>query len=335
MSVPAGVPTKQSFVYSWSQVSQLPDEPSTFYLEHYIPTEGIVLLHGKYGTYKTPLTVCMAKAIALGEPLFGFETIQAAPILYIEMDSPRKVILPRLKDIGMEIPQGLADFAFCYPGFDIVNKIKSQDNFVTYSTLAEAHASRGYKVVFIDALRPLHNLSAEDSETPTLVYRACAQLFPGAVVVLIHHDRKTKPSPDVSGQEREEMDHESFSGSQAWANHATVAIKVEHANRKRREIRLVHHKSQAGPLQPPLLIRVAERANAFESGTQVKQAEVRKYLEALPASISNHDKDLAIAEHFACSTRTAQRRRLEIESVPPCQTGVAQDSGARNFKLIQ
>lgn len=304
----------------------MPPEPVSFLLEHYIPAQGIVLLHGKYGTYKTPLTVNMAKSIALGLPLWGLETVAAPPVLYIEMDSPRQVVLPRLQSIGLDIPPEAGDFAFCYPGFDVVQPYLNPLNTRIFIELAQAHRKRGYRAVFIDALRGLHTLSADSSETPHQVYRAVAQLFPGAVIILIHHDRKTKFEPGVDARQKQEMDHESFSGSQAWANHATVALKIEHRSKKGRELALIHHKSQAGPLQAPLVLRADETASLFTDAHEATSHQIQRILDALPADCPARLQDEAIAEALGCSTRTARSRRLQIGLGKVSGNEIAQNS---------
>lgn len=308
--------TDDGMVYTWDEVAKMPVVETKFYLEHYVPVEGIVLLYGKYGTYKTPLTVNIAKAIATGQPAFGLESSQASPLLFVELDTPRQVILPRLQLIDLkDVP---ADFAFCYPGFDVISPTSTPWSSQVYCTLAKAHKEKGYKVVIVDALRGIHNLPAEDSSTPPQVYRNLALLFPKAVIMVIHHDRKTKFEKGIGEKDKEEMDHESFSGSQAWINHATVAIKIEHQNKKRKEVRLLHTKSQASELQPPIVLKVSE-GSRFNLASEVNYEQLLAVWRELPVDSTTREKDEAVAQTYGFSVRTAQRRRLDYEKMVEAQ----------------
>jgi hypothetical protein len=302
---------QDKILLSWDETEGIETTEAKFFIDHYIPQEGIVLLYGKYGTYKTPLTVNLAKAIATGQEFLGLETKQASPLLYVELDSPKQVILPRLKQIGLKgVP---ADFAFCFPGFDCVRPNSSPWNSEVYATLSAAHREKKYRVVFIDALRGVHNLPAEASETPHQVYRALSLLFPGAVILVIHHDRKTKFERGIGIDAQEEMEAESFSGSQAWINHATVALKIAHHNKRHRQIVLSHVKSQASELQPPLMVQVQDGAG-FSSVSHITNEGVQTALNQISISATAREKDRAIAEYFGVSERTARNHRLEYDA---------------------
>lgn len=301
---------QDKILLSWDETNLIESTEAKFFIDHYIPQEGIVLLYGKYGTYKTPLTVSLAKAIATGKDFLGLETKQAAPLLYVELDSPKRVILPRLKAIGL---QGVAaDFAFCFPGFDCVKPNSSPWNSEVYATLAAAHKEKEYKVVFIDALRGVHNLPAEASETPHQVYRALSLLFPKAVILVIHHDRKTKFERGIAPEAQDEMEQESFSGSQAWINHATVALKIAHHNKRHRQIVLSHVKSQASELQPPMMVQVTD-GSLFSSVCKITLVGVQLVVEKLAPDSTAREKDRAVAEYFGVSERTARNHRIEYD----------------------
>lgn len=298
--------TPAKTIYTLEEVKAREIEKTKFYLESYIPVSGIVMLYGKFGTYKTPITFAMAKALAAGESLWGLQVMQASPVLYLEADSPEEVILERFKAIAEEGPAIELDVAFQFPGVNVVaagRGIGSPIDKMFYHELFQAHKERDYKVVFVDALRGIHTLDDKESDAPHQVYSALTGLFPGATIVVIHHDRKS------SAEETEDMRTESFSGSQAWINHATVGIKVAHHNRERGEISLHHTKSQASELRENLLLRVEDgfKVSALHQHTLQVVKEVLKAFN----NKSVAEQDELIAKELRCSTRTATRRRLE------------------------
>ena len=292
-------------IYSAQEVLKLQATSHNFWIEPYIPEQGIVLCFGKYGTYKTPLTLSMARCISEGQDFLGLK-VRAGRVLYIEADTPRDVILERAQLTLAGIQSINLDISFDYPGFNIL-KPSDDEEIARIHALQEAHRIKCYNVVFIDSLRCLHSLSDKDSEVVVQVYRKLANMFPSATVVLVHHDRKTKSDDTV------EMMDESFSGSQAWVNHATVGLKVAHHNKQKNEITLRHTKSQASELQAPLLIKVNDGATMATSrpGNLI---EVQEVLTSLPPALGPGDQDRAVAEVLGISHRTARRRRKELEN---------------------
>lgn len=292
----------------FSKVDSLVVPPVKFYLEHYIPTQGIVLLYGRFGSYKTPLTLNMAKALSQGGELWGLPIEKAEPVLYVQCDMPKAPALKRIQELGFGTLPG--DFAFAYPGFDVVNPNSSMESGAVYSQLQAAHKVNQYKVVFIDSLRCIHNLNDHHSETVNRVYQGLARLFPDAVIVLVHHDRKVNPEGlSLEADDKEALMTESFSGSQGWMNHAVVGIKVHKKSRK--EITLIHTKSQAGEQQPNLGILV--EAGIHMDSKPCNVADVAKFLVHVAPGVTQSEKDRLISEHFRVSERTARRRRVECE----------------------
>lgn len=275
-----------------------------WYIENYIPQEGLVLLYGKYGTFKTPITLNMAKAIVLGEELWGLKVTQAEPVLYISADTPPKIITPRLQMLNIGGCEDKLDVSTeSYPGLDVVNLAAQTEEAEKVRDLAATHNKKRYKVVFIDSLRAIHKMDDKESGDVRQVYGVLATIFAGAPIVIIHHDRKS------SKDETEQMKEESFSGSQALLNHATVGIKVEHRDRRRQRVALIHTKSQAGPLQPELMLAVEDEVATVPVPTQVEiEGAIKK---SLDQGLTGRALDKSIAEQLGCSERTARRRRLE------------------------
>lgn len=248
----------------------------------------------------------MAKALATGTDLWGLKVEKVDPVLYIECDMTKESALHRIQKLGFS--GGTGDFFFAYPGFDVVNPNSSSDSADIYLELQALHKRRAYKVVFIDSLRTLHMLPEHSSDTVNRVYSALERLFPGATKVIVHHDRKIVPEiAALTGEEKEAVSVESFSGSQAWGNHAAVGIKVH--KRTTKEISLIHTKSQVGEQQPNLMLHVDE---GIFVQARAGKGDVAAFLATLPGGLTMAEIDRRIAGHFKVGLRTATTRRLEL-----------------------
>ena len=274
-----------------------------------IAGEGITFLHGRWGSFKTPVAYAMGAAVATGRPLWGLPVVKGR-VLFVQVDTPRRVFFERARDLAglygvLDDPTAVYDTFLGYPGLDLL-KAHLGDGTASdkemLRRLKDIHARGRYDLVIIDSLRPLHTRQDSDSDVPPLVYRAVQQTFPGASVLLIHHDRKSQMD------ESEDRARESFSGSQAWANHATIALKIKRTS-DTQEVTLSHSKSQAGPTREDLqLVMVGNYATA--------EVDVIAKLEG--SGLKGRALDLAVAEALGVSARTARRRRL---GPPPAGDG--------------
>ena len=199
------------------------------------------------------------------------------------------------------------DIAPIYPGINFMadSSADPRHNEILGS-LVGAHRKRSYKAVFIDALRGVHQHDDKDSEIPPLVYRRLATLFPGATIVLVHHERKTKP------EATHEPESETFSGSQAWINHATVGIRVT-KQAKHGEILTLHHvKSQASELAHDLRLRIIDgwSVRAAIDASKKEVDEALSMIDGHSPGLKLREKDKMLAEHFHVSERTARGWRI-------------------------
>ena len=304
-------------IYSGPELHGLRYGEMKWYLENYIPEEGIVLVFGKYGTYKTPLTLNMAKAIETGQDeLWGLSVKRASPLLYVSADTPPRIVHPRMIKLGLLNCTGLDVALNAYPGIDVVNLQAATEEARKARELQALHQIKEYKVVFVDSLRAVHNLDDKESSNTRQVYGALAKLFPGAVVVVIHHARKDNPD------ETEDMRDESFSGSQALMNHATVGLRVLMENKRQKKIQVRHVKSQAGPLQHTLnLIVQDEVVSADES--RIGVGDITELMdEAQRRELGAKETDLLISERLGVSERSGRRwRRKWLETHPEWPAG--------------
>lgn len=297
-------------IYSGPELYTLEYGPVEWYLENYIPTEGIVLLFGKYGVYKTPIIMNMAKAIEAGaDELWGLKVQKASPVLFISADTPPRIVHPRMLKMGLVGSTGLDVALNAYPGIDVVNLQAPTEEARKARDLGILHQNKRYKVVFVDSLRAIHHLDDKESGNIRQVYGALASIFYGATIVIIHHERK------ASAEDTEEMRDEGFSGSQALMNHATVGIRVIPQAVRKGKVKLRHVKSQAGPLQHDLELTVVDEIAKVDENA-FTYADVRKVLEeAEKRNFSAGDTDLLISERLGVSTRTARRLRKKMDEI--------------------
>lgn len=293
-----------------------------FYWGGLIPKVGTVMIHGKFGTYKTPLTATLAKALASGSELWDHQA-ERVKVLYIEADTPKPGIWPRLHKLKPGV-DGL-DFFFCYPGFDIINPNADPYNKALLKELANVYADHEYGVVFVDSLRTVHNLPEKENESPSRVYRAAAHLFPGATVVFVHHDRKSSPDwrSNSLASEDPDLERETFSGAQAWMNLATTAAKVQRESTADTEyVRLIQSKSQVGEIMPPINLRVEDgihltllaNITLFTINDALRRL-TNGTMDTRKTFKSDRQMDLALAKEFGCSKgwMSKRRRRLQEE----------------------
>lgn len=269
-----------------------------------IAGEGITFMHGRWGSFKTPLAYAIGAAVATGRPLWGLPT-RKGRVLFVQVDTPRRVFFERARDLAglygvLDDPTAVYDLFLGYPGLDLLKAHLGEGGAADkemHRKLKDLQARHRYDLVVIDSLRPLHSRQDSDSDVPPLVYRAVQQTFPGASILLIHHDRKSQ------ADESEDQARESFSGSQAWANHATISLKIKRTS-DTKEVVIYNHKSQAGPvLEAPLpLVMVGNYATS--------EVAVIAGLEG--SGLTGRALDAAIAEALGVSVRTARRRRGEL-----------------------
>lgn len=273
-----------------------------FWWEPFIPQAAMVLVHGKFGTFKTPILTNVAKAITQGTEILNYPT-QQGKVLFVQADTPKTVIVPRLQALGVAIDN--LDFAFCYPGFDIVAPAAEGElSLFFHDLLRKKHKEHKYDVVFIDSLRAIHRLDDKEATSVHTVYRACHKLFYGATICLIHHDKKFN---------KDSSKDETFSGSQAWANHATVTLKFSHLDQQQREIQIEHMKTQASELVPPIKVTMGQNGVEILQDSASDMQAIESFVRGLIAQdMDSKEIDNQLAEYFNISPRTARRRRKEL-----------------------
>lgn len=285
---------------SWSEILTSPEDKIEFLLEPYIPRESIVLLHGRASLGKSPLTWAIGLSVASGLDLWGMKATKA-PVLYIEVDSPPPIVKPRMKLLGPDFPPGVPfQVAFFNGGFDILKPPARLSE--ELHSLAEGKPA----LVIVNTLRKVFASSANDSETPSAVYRQFRSIFHDASFLFVHHDRKLQKERDA------DMESEDLSGSLAWLNDAQVALHLVKSGKEPGILRLDHTKSQATERTAPLVLQLAEDGTHLTLLKERTLKEVEALMKALgPRQPAELDKEIAAV--LRCSIRSARRYRAQVQ----------------------
>lgn len=245
----------------------------TFLVEPYVPSAGIVFVHGPKSVGKSPLSWALAQAVTSGHPFLSLPT-RHARVLYIEVDTPRVLVHPRLK-LLRPIPD---DWLMHFDApFNVVDP--------TDRTTARLKAiSREFRpgLVILNTLRKSHFLDDKESDSPGRVYGAIQSLFPEAVTWVVHHDKK---SGDLSVPRNTAEDH---SGSQAWRNDAQVVLHIVSAGDHL--MRIEHTGSQVSDLRPPLTLHLDKDGSHVYTQDDYQVAAVMSVYRSLDATLSKRER---------------------------------------------
>lgn len=305
----------EKLVYSATEFEKLTLPDIGYWVEHWIPKKGIVLLHGKYGAYKTAIVLNMAKCVATGFPLWGLKT-EKTKVLFIECDTPIQALQPRAKTLGFS---GLTvDFAPIYPGLDVVNAGRDEWNASRYTQLHDIHLREKYGLVIVDSLRTIHSMSEKEGETAKEVYLSCARLFADSTVLLVHHDRKSYREDGHANkyktQDMIEVDNESFMGSQRWIDLATTALKIsKHGNQG---IVVSQSKSQWGTQANPIFLKPDKDGTTLTVPALLDDNAIAAAVGVIMKKVTIKNLghlDILLAKHFGVSARYVRNFRVDYE----------------------
>jgi hypothetical protein len=255
---------------------------------------------------KSPLGWAMAGCIATGQSFCGLPT-QKGKALYIELDTPERLVAERLRKLRLQ-PEAGADFLFLPP---LSVPVLARED------LAKLHeaAERGYDLVVINTLRKCHSLNDKEAQTPKIVYEFFQRAFPGAALMFVHHSKKSQLN-QTSGQYESGLDKESFSGAKNWINDAQVGIYLRKFKNPRTGTNLVlrHEKTQVSAEYTPLPLRL-EPDGSNLSCPEAEMLEAVRVLLGDPAVIplGPTRKDEYIAGVLRQSQATARRLRLACD----------------------
>ena len=264
-----------------------------------LPAQGITILHGRFSLGKSPLTWKIAQCVSDGEDFFGLPVSTTGPVLYIEVDTPERQVKPRLR-----LLRPVASQVWMANGYPRLNLMTNQAPEVI--ELVTAYHDIKPVLVIVNTLRKIHDYDQNTAETPNLVYSNLLARFPNSALMVVHHDKKS-PQQDGMGDP-----DESFAGSQAWANDATVALHLRSLDKLERKMELKVTKSQVSATGSLLKLQLTEDGTNFIDG---RQSQIVKDYEGLSTELTYAAKVKYLAELFNCSERTV-RRNLEAGGHP-------------------
>jgi hypothetical protein len=96
-------------ISSWAQIptlEQLPAGDVSWAVEGMIPAGSVVLWAGESGSYKTWLSLWLAKALQEGRDFLGRKTVRR-PVLYLDRENPQALIQERCSQLGIQSSENL------------------------------------------------------------------------------------------------------------------------------------------------------------------------------------------------------------------------------------
>jgi len=182
---------------------------SLWLVKPFFPREGIVLLYGKKGVGKSPLTWALAEAVATGTPWLGDKPTTTGEVLYLELDTPRMVVEPRIRQAITS-----SQVAIFFPETPISDP-------AGWKVMVDQTKHVKPVLVVVNTLRKSHSSTDIESSIPSRLYAKFQTTWPRTCLAFVHHEKKTPTNPDHGAEEGEE-----FSGSLAWANDAQVVMRL-------------------------------------------------------------------------------------------------------------
>ena len=289
---------------SWQQLAKKEFDSPLFLINPYVPSGGIVFLWGDTGVGKSPIGWEMARCIGTGASFFGLPTV-VGKSLYIELDTPERLVAERLQKLSTWVPpeKGGVDFLFLPPLSVPVLSPKDLN-------LLHRAAERDYDFVVINTLRKCHSMNDKEPQTPKVVYEFFQRTFPAAALLFVHHAKKSQLN-QASGSYEAGLSKESFSGAKNWINDAQVGINLRKFRNARAgtNLHLTHENTQISAEYKPLPLKLAGDGSNLTCPMADQIIHVRTLLTSLPDS-SGNALDEYIAGHLGIGMTKARELRV-------------------------
>jgi RecA-family ATPase len=265
-----------------------PDTDPQWLISPILPAQGITFLHGRFSLGKSPLTWKIAQAVSDGTPFFRMPVNTSGPVLYIEVDTPERQVKPRLR-----LMTPVAKQVYMANGYPRLNLMTNSSPEVI--ELTRAYEDIKPVLVIINTLRKVHDFDQNVAETPNLVYSNLLSRFPNSALMIVHHDRKSSSVEDFSDQD------ERFSGSQSWANDATIALHLRSINKAERRLELVVTKSQVSATGSCMKFTLSEDGTNFIESDEERAQTI---FASLPDSMKKEEKIHVVMDQLKKSRST-------------------------------
>lgn len=287
-----------------------PQPPVLWICEGILCAGGITLLHGKTSVGKSPFTWEIARAVSTGQDAFGLYPTRKSRVLYVEGDSPKVQMYPRLK----LLPDPKGDWGLaCVQGMSLDLALPTAKG---SELLKSFQAELNPEVIIWNTLRALTVADLSKGETCSRTYYNLRAFFPSAAHLVVHHDRKESTSNDSH-----EIPDEAFSGSAGWRDTAQVAINIFKGGDKHNKYAMFRRtKSQVGPeMEKPQKLILEKDGTNWSLLENPKLTKVRTILAGpCPIGYSTH------AAYIMEALKLSKAQTYELIS----QANVSPESGS-------
>ena len=273
-----------------TELLQEPDEQIAWICNPFVVRHGITFLYGKTTIGKSPLTWELARCVSQGLPFLGWPTTKGR-VLYLEADTPKLVVKPRLR--LLPDPKGDWRIEFLVGQSLDLGEPKNR----VHDLLAKGRVVWGEPdLVIWNVLRQFYRGSSVAGELVPAVYSAMRTIFPQAGHVVVGHDRKSSTDPETRKHEDED-----FSGSSAWWDLATVGL---HLIKRAAYLELHHTKSQASEQVKAMTLDLDPNGTTIKSHHQAMRVRLDELWSQAP---EKGDKAQWVAEQMGINRATVYR----------------------------
>ncbi|MCC6323467.1 AAA family ATPase [Candidatus Nomurabacteria bacterium] len=161
-------------------------------VESLVSKQGVTVLSGNPGDFKTWVTIHIALCVSRHIPVFGkFKTIQGAVLIINEEDHLR-TIKKRLELLGAKDADNL--YYFSQSGIKV-------DNDKALDSIIRVIREKEIKFVVLDSLVRIHGQEENDAKGMSKVFSSLQKIIAeGASILFTHHHRKQQAHEKVTGQ---------------------------------------------------------------------------------------------------------------------------------------
>ncbi|MBP9668178.1 AAA family ATPase [Candidatus Saccharibacteria bacterium] len=220
--------------------------PEVWAIEGLIPAEGVTIISGSPGSFKTWLYMEMAVKVAQGESVFGHFPSKQMGVMVIDEESGRQRLQKRFKQMGASENTEI----------HFTSRIGYKMNHLYVDAIAKEAKEKEIGLVIFDSFTRFNNADENASgDMATLMdcYRQLADT--GLAVLILHHNRK-----GVAGQSNPAMEMRGSSDILAAADCHIAVNRVGQSE----FVRLTQTKNRDIWEPAPFELRFHENATEFE-----------------------------------------------------------------------
>lgn len=166
----------------WNEFESREFHDPEWAVENLIPADGITILSGQPGSFKTWMILDLAISVAQGRPFAGKFEASQSPVLIIDEENQPRLIQARLRKLGV----GKDDQIHILSRKEF--RIQKEDE---VSRVIAQCKEMGVKLVIIDSLVRIHGSDENSSTEMSKVFREISRFTKeGITVLLTHHEGK-------------------------------------------------------------------------------------------------------------------------------------------------